>query len=541
LSPRPQSDAAVRRAPLALAISLAAALVAFGAGAPKASAQQPEQPQQPQYVPIGDNGISVQASEQIFDTMCALDAAGFEADESTLGEMPGRLALRQQMLELHGPATLAIRKFYRDHLLASPTETLTPFMTFALVAGPPPDFALPDNRDSLPPSVLTIDGFQSVLADFYREAQLSARWSAIGGESQPMIVDFRTGLRHIVTVSDAYLREVQKPANGRSFTVYVEPLVGTRTNFRNSGNAYAIVVGNLTQSAADTIQHAYLHYMLDRFVLRYRPVVDTKRALLAVAARAPQLPVEFHDDFVSFMDECLIRAVELRLRHLSGDALETQLKNEDEAGFILVRPLVAQLLKFEKDAPAMSYYFPGLITGIDVQAETKRLQTFAFAPADAAPVLSVHGQSVGPEPSELERLITLGNREIASQDAKGASETFQTALSKYPNDPRVLYGMAIASVLSGKAARARDLFEELVSGRAQTGRTPGNSGGDPSILAWSHVYLGRIDDLQDERELAVDEYHAALAVPGAPEAARAAAQTGVEAAYQPARPADAQP
>jgi hypothetical protein len=541
LSNRPTSNAADRFARLSRTVSLAAGILAFAAGAsPSLAQKQPDQPQQPQYVPVGDNGIGVQASEQIFDVMCALDAAGFEADESTLGEMPGRLALRQQMLELHGPATLAIRKFYRDHLLASPTETLTPFMTFALVAGPAPDFALPDNRDVLPPSVLTIDGFQSVLADFYREAQLSARWRAFGGESQPMIVDFRAGLRHIVTVSDAYLREVQKPANGRSFTVYVEPLVGNLINFRNSGDAYAIVVGNLSQSAADTIEHAYLHYMLDRFVLRYRPVVDTKRALLAVAARAPQLPVEYHDDFVSLMDECLIRAVELRLRHLSGDALETQLKEEDEAGFVLVRPLVAQLLKFEKDAPAMSYYFPGLVTGIDVQAETKRLQSVTFAPANAAPVLTAHGQSVAPEPSELERLVAEGNRQIASQDAKGASDTFQAAYQKFPDDPRILYGMAIASVLSGKAARARDLFEELVSGRAQSGATPGTAG-DPSILAWSHVYLGRIDDLQDERELAVGEYHAALAVPGAPEAARAAAQSGVETAYKPARPADAQP
>jgi hypothetical protein len=103
-----------------------------------------------------------------------------------------------------------------------------------------------------------------------------------------------------------------------------------------------------------------------------------------------------------------------------------------------------------------------------------------------------------------------------------------------------MYGMAIASVLSGKAERARELFELLVSGRAAAG-APSGSPADPSILAWSHVYLGRIDDLEDERELAVDEYHAALAVPGAPEAARAAAQAGVETAYKPpARPGDSQ-
>lgn len=537
MSNRPIPYSVYRLARPCLVIFLVAGIIAFGATARKSQAQQV---QQPQFVEVGDNGISVQPSEQIFDTMCALDAAGFEADESTLGEMPGRLALRQQMLQLRGPATEAIRHFYRDHVLASPTETLTPFMTFALVSGPAPGFDLPDNRDMLPPSVLTIDGFQPLLTDFYREANLNARYTAVEPESQPMIVNFRAALRHIVTVSDAYLREVQKPANGRSFTVYVEPLVGARTNFRNSGKAYAIVVGTLSEASADTIQHAYLHYMLDGFVLRYRPAVDTKRALLAVAARAPQLPVEYHDDFVSFFDECLIRAVELRLHHASGEQLETQLRNEDEAGFILVRPLVAQLLKFEKDAPAMSYYFPGLIVGIDVQGEQKRLESVKFASADAPPVLSAHGQSVAPEPSELEALVARGNRQIASQEAEGATATFQTALEKYPNDSRVMYGMAIASVLSGKAERARELFELLVSGRAAAG-APSGSPADPSILAWSHVYLGRIDDLEDERDLAVDEYHAALGVPGAPETARAAAQAGVETAYKPpARPGDSQ-
>jgi len=39
-------------------------------------------------------GVSVEASEQVFSTMCALDAAGFNSDESTLAEMPSRLALR---------------------------------------------------------------------------------------------------------------------------------------------------------------------------------------------------------------------------------------------------------------------------------------------------------------------------------------------------------------------------------------------------------------------------------------------------------------
>src|SRR6202142_4585980 len=87
------------------------------------------------------SGVSVEPSEQIFDTMCALDAAGFGADESTLGEMPGRLALRADLLKLKGPATDALREFYRSHALADPSENLSRYMAFALVAGPPPKFS----------------------------------------------------------------------------------------------------------------------------------------------------------------------------------------------------------------------------------------------------------------------------------------------------------------------------------------------------------------------------------------------------------------
>jgi hypothetical protein len=513
---------------------LLAATIGLGVSARKSQAQEAPPP--------SDTGISVESSQQIFAVMCALDASGFDSQEATPVEMPARLALREDLLKMEGPATQAIRRFYRDHALASPTETLTPYMTFALVADPPPSFQLPANRDLLPPSVLSIDGFQDLISDFYREARLDARWTKVEPESEPVIVQFRGVLRRVVTVTDAYLRELPKPSYGRTFTVYVEPLVGSRANFRNSGDRYAIVVGSQSDSSVDTIQHAYLHYMLDPFVLRYRPVVYTKRALLNVAERAPQLPAEYHDDFISFMDECLIKAVELRLRHLSTDRLEAELKNNDQSGFILVRPLVAQLQKFEKDAPAMSYYFPGLITGIDVDAEQKRLQGVTFASADAVPALVEHGESAPPQ-SELEQWITEGNRQIASKDADAAATTFQAAFAKYPNDPRVMYGLAIASVLSGDGDRAKDLFGQLVSARRAT--APGSDGApappDASILAWSHVYLGRIHDLEDERELAVNEYQAALAVEGAPEAARAAAQSGVEMAYKPpARPGEGQ-
>ena len=486
-------------------------------------------------------GITVEASPQIFATICALDAAGFDADESTLAEMPARLALRGDLLKMQGTATDAIRKFYADHAFANSADTLSRYITFALTVGPPPGFEYETDRELLPPDVLSIEEFQGLLPAFYKEAHLDVRWAQIQPEYQPSIARYRISVRHIVTVANAYLREVARPSTGRTFAVYVEPLVGARTNFRNFGNRYAIVVGTDVDARADSIQHAYLHFMIDPLVIRYRPSVDIRRALLDVAGRAPRLPVEYRDDFVSFTDECLIKAVELRLRHLPPDRLEAAMQDADASGFIMVRPFVTQLLKFEKDEPAMTYYFPDLIAGIDVDAEKKRLKDFAFAPAEGAPTADEHGEIRMTPQSELERWLAEGDREIASKDASAAAATFETVLAKYPDEPRGLYGLAIASVLAGDADRARGLFEKIVS--LQNSAMPNSRGSartmDPAIVSWSHVYLGRIHDLQDERDVALAEYRAALGVDGAPEAARAAAQSGVDAAYKPPRrPAD---
>jgi tetratricopeptide (TPR) repeat protein len=502
-----------------LVLGLAAALRIYGQAAP---AQR------------SASGISVEASQQLFSTMCALDAAGFDAEESTLAEMPSRLALRGELLKLQGPFAEAVRQFYRDHALADPGETLSRYITFALVAGPPPTFQFQGNPDFLPPDVAALDGFQKILAGFYHEAHLDIRWTQIEPEYNRAIARYQSPVRRVVTVSNAYLREILRPMQGRTFTVFVEPLVGNRTNFRNFGDHYAIVVGTGAQLPIDDIQHAYLHFMLDFLPIRYRKQVEAKSGLLNIAARAPQLPTEYRTDFLSFTDECLIKAVELRLRHLTPDKLEAALVENDKTGFILVRPFVTQLQKFEKSEPAMTYYFPDIIAGLDVPAEMKRLQDFTFAPFQTAPQPAQTAATSEAQPAELDRWLAEGDHQIALKDAPAASATFEKALAKYPDEPRAVYGLAIASILSGEGDRARELFEQLVAASPGTpGAARAGATSDPSILAWSHVYLGRIHDLEDEREQALIEYRTALAIDGSPENARVAAQRGLDSPYAP--------
>jgi hypothetical protein len=479
--------------------------------------------------PDNYSGIFVEPDQALFATMCALDAAGFAADESTLSEMPSRLALRETMLKMQGPATEALRQFYRDHLLGDPGETLSRYITFSLVVGPPPRFDFQVNRDLLPPDVLTIDGFREVLAAFYQEARLDREWAKVQPEYERAAAMYQAPVRKIVFTTNSYLREIFKPIYDRTFTVYVEPLVGARTNFRNSGSHYSVVVGTPAQIPVEQIEHAYLHFVLDSFPLQYRKQLETKRALLLIAARAPRLPEEYRDDFLAFTDECFIKSVELSLRRLPPARLESALNDADQSGFILVRPFVAGLQKFEKGEPSMSYYFPDLIAAIDVSAEQKRLQSVMFSPEiPTAPAKQVSDSATAA--SELDRLLAQGDREIALQDAKAAAATFEGILAKYPGLPKAEYGLAIASVMSGNADRAEQLFAQLVSPPAPASKSEDVA--DPAILSWSHVYLGRIHDLEGEREAAVHEYLGALAVEGAPESARVAAQHGVDEPYK---------
>ena len=212
-------------------------------------------------------------------------------------------------------------------------------------------------------------------------------------------------------------------------------------------------------------------------------------------------------------------------------ALQSALGDYDQSGLILVRPFVQALQKFEKSEPSMSYYFPDLIAGVDVSAEQKRLKGFVFAAA-VAPQSQQEALTASQQKPELERLLNEGDRQIALQQGADAAAIFGQVLEKYPNQPRAMYGLAIASILVGKADQAIELFQKLVA-MGKNGEGGGQSFAtlDPSILAWSHVYLGRMHDLQGDRDLAVNEYRSALAVRGAPESALVAAQRGADVAY----------
>ena len=473
--------------------------------------------------------VSAEASPQLFATMCALYAAGFEAQSSDLDSNPEFAALRAQLLALHGPAVDALRSYYREHVLADPGATMSRYITFALVVGPPPKFAFTVSREDLPPDALALEDFTGVLANFYQEAQLDPLWTQLQPGYERATAAARQPLGNLVLLETGYLREILRPGK-RTFTVYVEPLVGSRTNVRNMGDRYAVVVNPGVDSSSE-IRHAFLHFMLDPLPIRYSSNLGGLMPLYQGALRAPRLPFEFHDDFSAFVTECLVHAVELRIRRLRAAELASEIGIDESDGYVLVRPLVAGLQKFEGAEPPMSTYFPDLVHSIDIGAELNRLKTIAFAPAsnyDDPSSARAGDNAPGNMTPQLAAMLADGEGRIVAKDAPGAVAIFERVLQQVPGQPRALYGLAVAAILQGEADRARDLFEKAVAASVSRGTIT-----DPVALAWSYIYLGRMDDLDGNREMALTEYRAALAVAGAPDGARAAAQRGIEEGYQP--------
>src|ERR1700682_1865416 len=119
---------------------------------------------QPQRGIAPPTNITVDASEPMFTTMCALLASGFESDVSAENWRPLRAQLRDRMQHQEGPAVDAIREFYKQHVTADPGQTLSRFLWFGLVAGRVPDFKLTLRREDLPPEVLALEGFNELLS-----------------------------------------------------------------------------------------------------------------------------------------------------------------------------------------------------------------------------------------------------------------------------------------------------------------------------------------------------------------------------------------
>ena len=129
--------------------------------------------------------------------------------------------------------------------------------------------------------------------------------------------------------------------------------------------------------------------------------------------------------------------------------------------------------------------------------------------------------AINPTEAAREAELALGRGEY---DA--AREGFQKLIELYGAQPRFTYGLAIVSSQQKQPEQAAGYF-------AETARRAS----DPRMRAWSHIYLGRLFDGNNQRKEAIAEYEAALDSGDVSPDTRAAAEQGLKTPFVNPKPA----
>lgn len=460
------------------------------------------------------------ASPTLFTVMAALNAAGFDAELASPSNHPLRDSVRQELAKRNIPSLEAIRSFIRTHQRKNDTEDLRQYISFALSVTGPPAFDFKTREVEIPPEAAALRDFAPLMAKFYEEAGIAELWNKAQPAIDHYIARYHEAVLAAVMDANAYLRNISEESymGRRRFQIYIELLAPpNQVHTRSYGNEYFVVVTPSQDLRIDEIRYAYLFHLIDPLTTRAMDVLNRKRGLIDHAQRAAMLPDIYKEDFLLLTSASAVKAVEARLLRKPG-LVDAALKQ----GFILTPFFWEQLPAYEKQEQSMRFYYPELVKLMDLRKEEARLSQVEFA--NRAPD-RVAKPAPQPEPVLTGAAKTLEEAEQAytDRDLARAREAYMRAMRETAEQPlhaRAYYGLARIALLEKNPELAERLFLKTIELNPE-----------PQVKAWAHVYLGRLSDAAGEREQAVRYYQNALAVNGASEGARRAAEQGVQQSF----------
>jgi hypothetical protein len=470
--------------------------------------------------------VALETSETLFSVLTAINACGYDAGLSASD--PIRSTVRAEVAKAVAASAEAqetqkmLCDFYKDHQQPDPPKTLAEFVSLALFLGNPPDFVLKDKESNVPPDVSYLLGFIPLLQKFYADAGLHAIWVKHEPQYAALSQRYHEPLAKMLFDTEVYLKLPSAGFLGRAFTVYLEPMGDpAQSNARQYADEYVVVLspGQGAALKMEQIRHTYLHFLLDPLAMKYPNTVARMQPLLEDVKRSP-MDASFRHDISLLVTECLIRAIEARLLPKGPDTAAQQQQMVERAqaqGFTLTPYFYQALVKFEKGPAGLRNVYADMLNEIDLSKEEKRALTTNYA-AEAEPDVL---RAV--RPAAASRLLQTAEEKLAAGDPEAAKNLAQQAIDQKSGDPgQALFILARVAALNRDMPGAQSYFEKALTSTQQ-----------PRVIAWSHIYLGRICDLQEDRAAALTHYKAALTASASLPEATAAAQRGLEKPYEP--------
>lgn len=482
-------------------------------GSRPVAAQQ--RPPVPGSLDSAENGFS--ASPTLFATLAAINAAGYDAGmDSPLNQhYKVRTQIRRELATRNIPSLPELRAFYKEHKKANDTADLSQYISFAMFAKGPPDFEVP--AGFTPPEVGGLEGFDKLLARFYKEANIEDLWNRSQPAYAAAVSEYQDAVINALFEANGYLRN-PSGSQGRRFQIYLDLLAAPdQIQIRNFQNDCFMVISPTTAPVVDEIRDAYLSYLLDPLTFKYKETIKGKKALAKYSEAAPALDLAYKDDFSLMLTKSLIKALESRLGHNSPEK-QMQLVNQAmREGYVLTASFAELLSAYEKQPESFRIYYPELISAIDVRKEEKRLKNVQF-------VQSVPPRVIAPptrmqvDPADESLMAAEGS--LDQKDFESAKKLFRRVLEQTADKTKqgqAFYGLAVIDLGEKRWPEAINLFQRTVDANPS-----------PATTAWAHYYLGRLALREGDSEKAKTELNLVLSNEGATGKARDAAQQALQ-------------
>jgi len=263
------------------------------------------------------------------------------------------------------------------------------------------------------------------------------------------------------------------------------------------------------------IRHTYLHFILDPMAFKRGTDMRRIMPLLASIQNSP-LSDSYKQDPTLLVTESLIRAIEARTLPFEkgSDKREDAVVEAESEGLILTQYFFDRLAEFEKGDQGLEPAYADWLHFLDVDHEKKRAAKISFGQHAAQEVLV---SSI----LHKETLLTMGEQALIKGDLDAAEQAGNKVLEGKDEDAAKAYFLlARVYTMRGDMEGAKSYFYLAI-----------DRGTDARTRAWSHIYLGRIFDLQEKREEALKQYNAALAENDTKPDTNAAAQRGMKTPY----------
>jgi hypothetical protein len=498
--------------------------------------------------------ISLVSAEPVFVMAAALNACGY--DEGLEESAPVRKRVRDEMNQVLAKSEDARDKrdklclYIAQHRLTGTQLDIAQYISLALYLTPPPALETEAELTEMPPDSTQVVEILPLLRDFATAVDLHGIWLAVHHIYDTEVDRLHDPLSRMIVTTNLYLKMPASTYDGRRFVVVIEPLLSPRAvNARIYGADYVVVTSPVDgQIRMTDVRHTYLHYIIEPLLYARANAVDRMQPILKEVREAP-LEFRLRSDTVPLTIECLIKAIEARTmdtgipeykipadvdrselpryeheRQVNQQKIEAvrvaTVHHDLTQGFVLTQYFYEQLLQFEKDPAGLRDTIGEMVYSMDVDQQVHRARNIDFDKESDGDVLT-RGK-----PRKLEGL-DLAEARLAAGDVATASAMARQALTIHDDTLQAQAEIARANFILARAALLTRQPEVAFDGFQKTLATSK----EPRLLAWSHIYLGRMLDLQCKRDEALTEYKAALTVRDGLLDTRLAAERGVKAAY----------